>query len=110
MRNAFFPSFLILILFFLLRNSFVKLLVLRYKIVVHKIEIQKCKYLGLGHVSFIDLVWCFFVQQTVLQVSFNGKKINNLICKETKAHNKTKARRSFETNLYFNLEKVVAIF
>ena len=33
------------------------MLFLLYKIVVHKNEIQKCKYLG--HVSFIDHVWCF---------------------------------------------------
>ena len=35
----------------------IKLLFLLYKIVVHKNEIQKCKYLG--HVSFIYHVWCF---------------------------------------------------
>ena len=59
MWNAFFSSFFLFYFFivqFLCERS-IKLLVLLYKIVVHKNEMQKCKYLG--HVSFIYHVWCF---------------------------------------------------
>ena len=53
--------FLFLIIYFFIAQFLcersIKLLFLLYKIVVHKNEIQKCKYLG--HVSFIYHVWCF---------------------------------------------------
>ena len=55
-----FSSFFLILFFFIapfLCERSIKLLFLQYKIVVHKNEIQKCKYLG--HVAFIYHVWCF---------------------------------------------------
>ena len=86
MRNALFvPLFFLNSIYFIaqfLCERSIQLLVLLYRIVVHKKEIQKCKYLG--HVSFIYHVWCFWYSKPENDTDFEFVFGHCLICRKLK--------------------------